>query len=140
MANRPLRDAQELATELVPRGPLGFIGKGNALGAAGLAGVQIASLAIPGSELDPGFSVVSSSREEENGKQVMIFTINAYSRNVARFVAKKRSAPSNLDLFIRDVRVQSVEEVDSRRTASTWKVTTVLDERDLPDKLDGGEE
>jgi len=109
-------------------------------GAIGLAGVQIASLAVPGSELDPGFTVVSSTREEEDGKQKMTFTINAYSRDVARFVAKKRSAPSNLDLLIRDVEVTNVEVLDKRRTASTFKISTILDERDIKDKIGGGDD
>lgn len=140
MARRPIRDGLELATDTLPRGPFGFAGQGNLAGAIGLAGVQIASLAVPGSELDPGFTVVSSTREMVDGKQNMTFTINAYSRDVARFVAKKRSAPSNLDLFLRDVNVTSVEEQESRSTASTWKVTTVLDEREVTEKLEGDEE
>ena len=140
MARRPIRDGLELVTDTLPRGPFGFAGQGNLAGAVGLAGVQIASLAVPGSELDPGFTVVNSTREMVDGKQKMTFTINAYSRDVARFVAKKRSVPYNLDLFLRDVNVTSVEEQDSRSTASTWKVTTILDEREVTEKLEGDEE
>lgn len=140
MARRPIRDGAELITDTIPRGPFGFAGRGNLTGALGLVAVQISSTLVPGSELDPGFTVVGSTREMVDGKQNMTFTINAYSRDVARFVAKKRSAPSNVDLFLRDVNVTSVEEVDSRSTASTWKVDTVLDEREIAERLEGSGE
>lgn len=141
MVNRPIRDAQELVTENFPQGPLGVIGGGNAIGAVGVAAVQVGALVVPGSELDPGFTVVSSSTERlDDGVTKGTFVINAYSRDVARFVAKKRTAPSNIDLLIRDVEVDSVEEVSKRRTASTFRVETTLDEQDVKDKITGGED
>lgn len=126
---RPIRDLQEDVTDMVPRGPLGFAGDGNLVGAAGMVGVSLARTVVPLSEFEPGYSVVSSERDKEDGKVKTTLRINAYSRDVAQFIGKRRSAPSNVDFLIKDVEVKSVEPVEERSTVTEWEVVTETEDR-----------
>lgn len=132
---RPLRDLQEEATSRVPRGPLGFAGKGNLVGVAGLVGVGVARALVPLSEFEPGYSIESSEREQEGDETVRTFRIHAYSADVAQFVAKRKSVPTNVDFAIRDIEVQSVEPIEKRTTTTEWEIVTVIEDREITEKV-----
>lgn len=119
---RPIRSALEKATQKVPEGPLGFAGEGNGTGAALFAVSEVIGFFIPGSTLDPGFRIQSHSIDEVRGKEVHTFRVSAYFEQTARFSSQFNSAPSNIDFFIRDIDVTSVEKVEDRATVGTWEI------------------
>lgn len=126
---RPLRSSVESVTKRIPEGPLGFLGRGNALGAAGFTVTGILNTLIPISGVEIGYSVESHSVERQDGIEIHTFTINAASRDVARFAAKLKSAPSNIDFAFRETEVQSVEPAVERSTFNTWRVVVNVEDR-----------
>lgn len=133
--HRPLRQLAESVTDRVPRGPLGFIGEGNAVGAAGFVAVGLARKLTPISGINIGYNVQSQSVEMEDGKEIHTFEINSASADVARFVAKLRSSPSNIDFVLRDTEVQSIEPIVERSTFNTWEVVVVVKEREQVEEV-----
>lgn len=129
---RPLRNAQESVTGKIPTGPLGFAGGGKVTGAIGLLGVGVGRTFVPLSEFEPGYSIESEEKEvSDSGVVRRTFRINAYSRDVAKFIAKRKSAPTNADFLLRDIDVISSEPVEERSTATEWEIVTETKSRDI---------
>lgn len=135
MSKRPVRDTLEKGTSRIPKGPLGVIGNGNLAGGIGYFTVSTINGLIPIDGVDVGFNVESHSVERENGKETHTFHINSANRDIAKFTAKFKSNPSNLDFLVRDVNVQDVEKVRERRWFTTWEVTVVATTVDPEQKL-----
>lgn len=128
MAERPLRDKWEEATEEVPEGPAGIVGSGNVLGAAGYFTVSATDVLFdftPGIKR-PGFSIMGSEVVNENPQTVTKeVTVNAAGRNIAKYAAKYSIAPSNADYFRSDPEVVDVEPIRERNLYTKWRVTVV---------------
>lgn len=122
-SKRPIRKIIESGTENIPRGPLGFFGEGNALGAAGFLAVELVNTFIPGSSFDAGFDVESHNIKRGDEVDTHIFIINAISRDVAESVSKFLSTPSNIDFFRTETKVVDTQLIKERSTFSTWKIT-----------------
>lgn len=127
---RPLRSLLEKTTDKIPRGPLGFIGKGNAVGATNYFAVALANGLIPIDGVSIGFDVESHSVERQDGMETHTFIINSYNKDVARFIAKFQSAPSNVDFLSQETEVISITPIKERSTVTTWKVVVEVKERD----------
>lgn len=128
---RPIRSAFESLTSEVPEGPLGFIGGGNATGATVFFTVGVINRFNPVTGFSVGYSVESHSVEREDEREIHTFQINSALEDTARFVAKKNTAPSNIDFAIRETKIQSVEPVVERSTFNTWRIVTVLEDRPM---------
>lgn len=127
---RPLRSLSESVTQRIPKGPLGFLGEGNAVGAIGFTAVGIVNTFNPVSGLDAGYNIQSHSVEHNEDGEMHTFEINAASKDVARFVARLRSSPSNVDFLLRDTEVMSIEPVVERSTFNTWEVVVEVKDRE----------
>jgi hypothetical protein len=126
---RPIRSLVESGTSKIPRGPLGVVGGGNAIGGAGYFTISFINGLNPVDGLDVGYTIESHEiveRNDETGKEVHIFTIHSASEDVARFIAKFRSSPTITQALSRDVEVTDVTEEKSNRTFSRWRVRTVV--------------
>lgn len=127
MARRPVRDRIENTTEKIPRGPRGFIGKGNAIGGAGVLTVSLANTFLPDT-FAVGFNVESQEVERLNGLERHTFVINAVSKDVAESAAKFLATPSNVDFALSETEVVSTELVKERPTFSAWGVVVEVRE------------
>ena len=125
----PLREAGHEVTSSIPEGPLGFAGKGNLIGLSGTIVVAVGRALVPGEEFDPGYKVRSHEIQRSNGVERHTFEIDAYSKSIARALAKKRSAPTNIDYVSKQTEVIQVTEVRERPTASTWSITVNVTDR-----------
>jgi len=132
MSKRPLRNIQEKVTSKVPKGPLGFVGDGNALGASTFFVVNTVNRLTPISGVRMGYKIISHNVNRTPSVNTYTYQINAYSKDVARFVAKQSAAPSTVDLFRKDITVTSIEPVQERKTATTWKVVVTVKDRQMP--------
>ena len=137
MARRPVRKAQEAVTDKIPTGPLGFAGDGKLTGAAGLLAVGAGRVFVPLSEFNPGYSIESQEKEvTDSGTVRRTFRINAYSKDVAKFIAKRKSAPTNADFLLRDIDVVSTEPITERSTATEWEVVTETESRAITNMIE----
>jgi len=136
--NRPIRGLIESTTSRIPRGPFGFLGKGNAAGAAGFVTVGLIRKLTPISGINIGYNIQSRSTEIEDGVEVHTFEINSASKDVARFVARLNSAPSTADFVLRDTEVISIEPLVERSTVNTWEVVVELEDRPTVEKIEDG--
>lgn len=127
---RPLRDLFEKTTDKLPEGPLGFFGRGNAVGATNYFTVALINGIIPIDGIRIGFDVESHSVERDDDTEIHTFIINSYNKDVARFIAKFQSAPSNVDFFSQETEVLSINPVKERSTVTTWKAIVEVKERD----------
>jgi hypothetical protein len=129
--SRPVRDRLEEAGNNLPEGPLGKVGSGDAVGAAGYLAVESTRPFIefvPGIK-QPGYQVHAHGTETISEGTRHRLTVSAVSRNVAEFVAEYTAVPSNIDYFTTDTEISDVEVVEERRTYSTWKVTVDVSTR-----------
>lgn len=134
---RPLRDRFEKATNNVPSGPLGKVGKGDVIGALGFVAVEsgeIVTIPVPGVKR-PGFSFISHSVEGTDTKQIHTLRVNAVSRDVAEFAAKYESAPSNLDFIRSKTKVTGVETITERSSYSTYEIVVEVDTNAIKEEL-----
>lgn len=130
---RPIRNLFENATSRIPRGPLGFFGRGNAVGAANYFSVAFVNGIIPIDGVDVGYDIESHSVERlDDGREIHTFVINSYNKDVARFIGKFKSAPSNVDFLSQETEIETVEPIKERNTVTTWRVVTEVKERDMP--------
>lgn len=123
MSKRPIRDAVESTTDKIPSGPLSYGGGGNLLGGLGYFTVATVNGVVPIDGVDVGYSIESHNVQRRDNKEIHTYTINAVSKDVAKFVARFKSNPSNLDILGREIEVTDVTKVKERRTATTWEVT-----------------
>lgn len=130
MSKRPIRDKQEAATDKIPNGPLGLAGGGKLLGAVGFAGASLANGLIPFSDMDIGYRIRSHNINRKEGETVHTMEINAFSKDTAKFVAKSKASPSNIEFFSNKTEIKNVEQVQERKGSSTWRVKVVVDEPD----------
>ena len=126
---KPIRNASEYITDNIPRGPLGYTGNGAVVGSTGLVATELVRGLVPGSEFDPGYRVQSHKVNRSGDTERHTFVIDAYTRNIAQFVARIRSVPSGVDYLTRNTKVVNVVQMNNRRTASTWKITVQSTER-----------
>lgn len=124
MSKRPLRELFEEKVGEVPSGPLGKSGGGNLVGAGGFIAVEATRPIIdfiPGLK-QPGYSVSSHGAEEIDGGTRHTVIVNAISKNIAEFVAKYESIPSNIDYLTSEPKIVSIEEMESKETYSMWRI------------------
>lgn len=135
---RPLRNSIEQVTEDVPRGPLGFVGEGNLVGASSYFAVALANGLVPVDGIDIGFDIESHSvKSREDGFEVHEFVIHSASRDTARFIARFKSSPSNIQALATDTTVTTIEEEKSNRTFSRWFVRVEVRERGREEEEEG---
>lgn len=127
---RPIRNLIEKGTSSVPRGPLGFLGKGNAVGAVNYFVVSAINGVIPIDGLEVGFNIESHSVDRSGDEDVHTFVVNSANKDVARFAAKFKAAPSNIDFTLQDTEVESVEALEERSTFTTWEIIVLVEERE----------
>lgn len=128
---RLVRNTFESATDKIPRGPLGFIGGGNTVGAANYFVVALINGIIPIDGVDVGFDVQSHSVERRDGVEVHTFEINSYNKDVAEFLSRFRAAPSNVDFITEETEIVSIEPIKERSTVTTWRVVAEVKERNI---------
>lgn len=121
---RPLRSLAEKATDNIPRGPLGIAGKGNLIGGAGYFTVATVNGVLPIDGVKLGFEVESHNVERMDDKEVHTFIIHSASKDVARFIAKYKSSPSNIQFVGREIKITDVDEEKSNKSFSRWRVRT----------------
>lgn len=119
----------ENATGKIPRGPLGFLGNGNALGAVNYFTVATVNGIIPIAGVDIGYNIEGHSVRREGDVEHHNFTILATNENVAKFAAKFKSKPSNVDLAAYRITIESVSKVRERRTFTVWEINTLVEPR-----------
>lgn len=128
---RPIRNLLEKGTDAIPEGPLGFAGSGNLIGAVTYLGAKTSEGLIPIGGVSIGANIESHSVDRTEDMELHTFKINAATKDAARFAAKFRSAPSNVDFLAREVDVKSIDKIKERSTFSVWEVTTVVSDRDM---------
>jgi hypothetical protein len=126
---RPLRDITENLTDNIPGGPLGITGGGNLVGGTGYFVVSAINGVVPLDGVDVGFDVESHSVERQDDREIHTFIIHSSSKDVAQFIAKYRSSPSNVQFLGRDIQITDVREEKSNRSFSRWRVTTEVESR-----------
>lgn len=124
MSKRPIRDAIENTTDKIPSGPLGYGGNGNLIGGAGYFTIATLNGIVPISGVNVGFSVEGHDVERRGDTEKHTFVINAMNRDIAQFVAKFQSTPSNLDIVAREIEITDVTKIKERRTSTTWRIVT----------------
>lgn len=133
--SRPVRDALEDATDRIPSGPLGSVGGGDVIGAAGFTAVEATKPVwefIPGVK-QPGYKVTAhSTRRVQDGEEHTL-NVAAVSRDVAKWAAQYSSSPSNINFVASSKEVIEIEEVTERRGYSTYRIVVLLKD---PGKLD----
>lgn len=122
MVKRPVRDSLSRLTEKIPKGPLGVLGRGNGIGAAGFFTASAINGVVPLEGVDVGFNVESHNVDRRGNVEEHTFLVHSASENVARFVGKFRSTPTNLNFATDEVEVVLVEELIPRRGFSLWRV------------------
>ena len=135
MAKRPLRDLSEDITEQIPDGPLGIVGRGNVLG--GLRYFQVSTIngLLPLDGIRVGFQVESHSVDRSGENEVHEYIIHATNKNVVRFLADYKSAPSNINFFTREKKDVQIEKMKERRWMTTWRARVVMQQDSLKEKL-----
>lgn len=135
MAKRPLREASESITSQIPDGPLGIVGKGNVLG--GLRYFQVSTIngILPLDGIRVGFQVESHSVDRSGDGEVHEYVIHAASKNVVRFLADYKSAPSNVNFFTREKKSVEIEKIKERRWMTTWRARVEIEQDSLKKKL-----
>lgn len=135
MGKRPIREEVENRLQDFEGGPLDFAGHGNIVGGVGYAGVQAANTAVFVGTLGTfggvqiGFRTISHGVEERGEEELHTFHIHAWSQDIAQFAAKYFSAPSNFDFAVGETEIISVENVQDRRTAPTWRIKIGVEPR-----------
>lgn len=133
---RPIRSLSESISDRVPRGPLGFIGRGNAIGALGFTTVGIINTFLPIDGVDVGYNIESHSVDRQNDTERHTFEINSASKDVARFVAKINSSPSNIDFALRETEIVSIQPLVERTTFNTWEIIVEVDDRTVVEDIE----
>lgn len=126
---RPLRSLSEKVTDRIPRGPLGIAGKGNLIGGVGYFTVATVNGVLPIDGVKLGFEVESHNVERTDNKEIHTFIIHSASKDVARFIAKYKSSPSNVQLMGREIKITDIDEEKSNRSFSRWRVRTEVEGR-----------
>lgn len=125
---RPAREWFEDKTGDIPSGPLGSVGGGDIIGAAGFVAVESSRPIIdlvPGVK-QPGYKIMAhSTRRVEEGEE-HVLDVAAISENVARWAAQYSSSPSNVNFLVSEKEVLSVEEITERRGYSTFRIVVLL--------------
>lgn len=121
---RPLRDTVEKASDKIPRGPLGILGKGNAIGGANYFTVALINGLVPVDGLEVGFNIESHNVERSGDEELHTFVIQASNKDLARFISKYESSPTNLDFFKNRTEVLEVERVDGSFVFPRWETKT----------------
>lgn len=131
---KPLREKLTDVTGSIPEGPLNNIGGGNFLGFVGFLIVesgQVITTPIPGLTR-PGFRKVSHSVEVvEPGLQRNEVVVHAFTEEVAKFMSRYDSSPSNFDFLAGEVEVTEVTELDSDASYDTYEMVVMVDRRPL---------
>lgn len=124
--DQPVRDNFEEVTNKIPEGPMGKIGGGNLLGAAGFVAVESTKPIwqfIPGIK-QPGYKVTAhGTKDLGDGTERHILTVVALSEDVAEFAAEYTAAASNIDYVRSKIGTVNIEEITERATYSTYQVT-----------------
>lgn len=134
MARKPIRSVLTKGTSSLPKGPLGFAGGGNLIGGAGYFTVSFLNGIIPVDGLEVGYEIESHSVERNDGTETHTFIVHAASEDVARFLAKYRSSPTNVNFFDdRPVVQDVVAEEEENAVFTRWRITTKIN-------ADGGQD
>lgn len=130
MSKRPARDATEDLLNLVPQGPFGVVGGGNAVGGIGYFAVSAINGVIPVDGVNVGFNIESHNIDREGeGAERHTFLIWSASEDVARFTAKFKSSPTIAIALQSEVDVVDVQELKTSSSHSLWQVKTEVIER-----------
>lgn len=123
---RPAREKFEEVTEKIPDGPMGKVGGGDLLGAAGYVAVESTKPVwqfIPGIR-QPGYQVTAhGTKKIEQEVERHVLTVNAISKNIGQFAAQYVASPSNIDFVRSEVKLVDTEELTQRGTYSTYQMT-----------------
>lgn len=139
MPRRPLRDRLEGATDKVPSGPLGNVGEGDVLGAAGFFAVESTRPVIeliPGVK-QPGYKITGHGTRRTSEGEEHTVNVAAISRDVAEWAAQYASSPSNVNFVVSEKEIKDVEVVTKRAGYSTYRITVLL--KDPPEIDEEGE-
>lgn len=124
MSKRPVRETTTKLSNKIPKGPLGFLGRGNAIGAVGFFTVSAINGVVPIDGMEIGFDVETHNIDRRGNVEEHTFLVHSVSENVARFIGKYKSTPTNLNFVTDEVEVVLVEEISPRRGFSLWRVKT----------------
>lgn len=125
---RQVRDAVENTADKIPSGPMGNVGKGDVIGAAGFFAVESTKPVwqfIPGIK-QPGYKIVSHGAKRVEEGEEHVVGVTAISEDVAEWAAQYVAAPSNISFVVSDKEVTDVKETTQRRGYSTYHVTVLL--------------
>jgi len=126
LEDQPVRDRFEEVTSKIPEGPMGKVGGGNLVGAAGFVAVESTKPVwqfVPGIK-QPGYKVTAhGTKELGSGEERHVLTVTAISEDVATFAAQYTAAPSNIDYIRSRTTVVDIREITERATYSTYKIT-----------------
>lgn len=122
--DQPVRDRFESVTREIPEGPMGKVGGGNLLGAAGFVAVESTKPVwqfVPGLK-QPGYKITAhGTKEIGEGDERHILTVVAISEEVARFAAKYTASPSNIDYLSSKITVKEINELTERAGYTTFE-------------------
>lgn len=122
-AERPIRDRFENFADRTSRGPLGYVGNGNAVGGASYFTTSFINKFNPIAGTNVGYRIISHNVERTtDSEEVHTFKIDSWLEETSRFAAKIKSPPSVVDFFRENTHIVSVEPITKRRTSTTWKV------------------
>lgn len=125
MARKPIRSVLTKGTSSLPEGPLGYAGGGNLIGGVGYFTISLVNGIIPVDGLEVGYDIESHSVERNGEEETHTFVIHAASENVARFLAKYRSSPTNVNFIDETPRVEDVvKEEEENAVFDRWRITT----------------
>lgn len=126
LSETPVRDRFQEVTEKIPEGPMGKVGGGNLIGAAGYTAVSATRPIldfIPGIR-QPGFTVTAHGTKQIGPNHTRhIIVISALSEKVAEFVAEYNAAPSNIDYLRSEIRLVELKELQRQRTYTIYQMT-----------------
>lgn len=127
MAKKPIRSIITKASSKVPKGPLGVLGKGNVVGGAGFFISSAVNGIVPIDGVEVGFQVETHNVERSGNVEEHTFLVHSLTEQTARFAARYKSTPTNLNAIFDEVEVVSAEEVKERQGFSLWKIRTEVD-------------
>lgn len=130
MSERPIRDKIENRLEERGSGPMGKIGSGKAVGAAGFLAVESSKPFfdfIPGVK-QPGYKVTAHGTKPIQGGTRHIIDVAAISEDVAEFAANYTAANSNAEFLFSETKTESIEVLDEDRLYSIWRIKVDIGE------------
>jgi len=132
---RPVRDFLENNVDKIPRGPLGYAGKGNVTGAVTYFVTSTINGINPVSGVNLGFKVVTHTIDRHDSYEMHTITVDSWAKETARFTSKFEAPPSTVDYFRQKITIESLKPLTKRRTSTTWRAKVKVEDRNIPTPL-----